>query len=227
MNLIPSFRGFLGLVFAAFFFAWFGLVVLPWFEIGHLEPIKQESGDISPWDVSGLAHAGEKVYAANGCAICHTQQVRAATSGGDLIRGWGSAKDADGKDVTRRTFPRDYIWQERVSLGHSRLGADLSNVGARFADAGALYRYLYQPPPRDARASMPSYRFLFTTRRIDGQPSDEALDLTGPDAPPAGYEVVPTAEARALAAYLLSLRKDYHLPDENGPVPPASDKDKS
>jgi len=45
------------------------------------------------------------------------------------------------------------------------------------------------------------------------------------DAPAAGYEIVPTTEAKSLVAYLLSLKKDYHLkPDEAGVpyVPPAT-----
>jgi hypothetical protein len=49
--------------------------------------------------------------------------------------------------------------------------------------------------------------------------------LTGSDAPPAGYKIVPTDDARSLVAYLLSLKKDYHLkPDEAGVsyVPPSN-----
>ena len=49
--------------------------------------------------------------------------------------------------------------------------------------------------------------------------ADDALILTPADMPPAGWEIVPTAEAKSLVAYLLSLNKGYHLPDENGPVP--------
>ena len=41
--------------------------------------------------------------------------------------------------------------------------------------------------------------------------------LPDKDAPPAGYEIVPTAQAKSLVAYLLSLKKGYHLkPDEAG-----------
>jgi hypothetical protein len=34
-----------------------------------------------------------------------------------------------------------------------------------------------------------------------------------PIAPPSGYEVVPTAEGKALVDYLLSLKKNYPLPE--------------
>lgn len=228
MNLIPSFRLFLFLVVATFAFAWFGLIVLPWSEIGHLQPIKDEgSTDITPWDSPNTAHQGEQIYAANGCAYCHTQQIRPASSGADFIRGWATAKDPDGKEVTRRSFPRDYIWQGRTFLGHTRFGADLSNVGARFTDAASLYHLLYSPEANNAQTTMPAYKFFFTKRKIDGQPSADALVFSSEQAVPAGYEIVPTPEAKALVAYLLSLQKGYHLPDEKGPVPPPADKDKS
>jgi cytochrome c oxidase cbb3-type subunit 2 len=192
-------------------------------QLGHLQPIPVPGGtDIEPWDASGLAHAGERVYSANGCVYCHTQQVRPASSGSDIIRGWGTAKN-EGSDkppeITRRTYPRDYIWQGQVFLGASRAGADLANVAYRFPDAAALYRYLYDPYVLNPHSSMPAYRFLFTTRKVSGAPSDQALVLETPDQPPVGYEIVPTADAQALVAYLLSLQKGYDLPDERpGPV---------
>ena len=34
----------------------------------------------------------------------------------------------------------------------------------------------------------------------------------GADAPAAGFEVVPTSDARALVDYILSLKKDYKVP---------------
>jgi cytochrome c oxidase cbb3-type subunit 2 len=223
MNTPVHFRKFFFLLLVAFGFAWMGLVVVPWMQLGHLQPAPVAGGtDIAPWDASGLAHAGEKVYAANGCVYCHTQQVRPAASGADIIRGWGTAKNEQSDkpaEITRRTYPRDYIWQGQVFLGTSRNGADLSNVAYRFPDAAALYRYLYDPYVVAGHSSMPAYRFLFTTQRVSGAASNEALVLDPTDAPTPGYEIVPTADAQALVAYLLSLKKGYDLPDERpGPV---------
>ena len=59
---------------------------------------------------------------------------------------------------------------------------------------------------------MPSHWWLFQDQAIAGQPSQNALKLEGADAPRPGDEVVPTAEAEALVAYLLSLKRDYALP---------------
>jgi cytochrome c oxidase cbb3-type subunit 2 len=229
MNIIPSFRAFFWLILLVFLFTWLGLVVFPWLELGHLPPIADEgSTDITPWDSSGAAHAGERVYAANGCAYCHTQQVRDGGSGADIIRGWGTATDPDDpkKEITRRSYARDYIWQGQVFLGNSRNGADLSNVAQRFPDAAKLYSYLYDPYVLSPHASMPEYRYLFVTQKISGQRSQDALVLPVADAPPAGYEIVPTAQAKSLVAYLLSLKKNYHLkPDEAGiPYVPPSTK---
>jgi cytochrome c oxidase cbb3-type subunit 2 len=219
------FRTFFFIIFGIFMFTWFGLIVLPWLSLGHLAPIQDEgSTDITPWDVPGAAHQGEKVYASNGCAYCHTQQVRPASSGADIIRGWGTATDNgdDKKEITRRTYPRDYIWQHQVFLGNSRSGADLTNVAHRFTTAAELYRYLYDPYILNAHSSMPAYKFLFIKQRIAGLPSQDALVLDPVDAPQSGWEIVPSPEAKSLVAYLLSLNKGYHLPDENGPVPTPS-----
>src|SRR5271170_1727929 len=126
-----NFREFFALLLVVFLFTWVGFVVFPWLELGHLPPITEEgSSDVTPWDSSGLAHQGERIYAANGCAYCHTQQVRPDTSGADIIRGWGTATDQEDnkKLVIRRSYPRDYIWQGQTFLGDSREGADLSNV---------------------------------------------------------------------------------------------------
>ena len=113
-----------------------------------------------------------------------------------------------------------------MQLGTSRMGADLSNVGDRYS-AAALYNLLYGAQMDESRSSMPEYRYLFTTQKISGAPSEKALLLTGPAAPTPGYEVVPTADGDALVAYLLSLKKGYHLADENGPVEEPAKKESS
>jgi cytochrome c oxidase cbb3-type subunit 2 len=227
MNSSLSLRAFFFLIFGVFLFTWIGLVVLPWVELGHLQPIKDDTtGNLTPWDAPGAAHQGELVYASNGCVYCHTQQVRPLSSGADITRGWGTATDDgdDKKTVIRRTYPRDYIWQHATFLGNSRNGADLANVAHRFTTASALYSYLYNPYVLNPHSSMPAYKYLFTTQKISGAQADDALVLTGKDAPAPGYEVVPTDEARALVAYLLSLNKGYHLPDEKGAVAAAPAK---
>ena len=100
-------------------------------------------------------------------------------------------------------------------LGSNRLGPDLRNVGARLSTtAESLYTLLYAPQSVAAGTNMPGYRFLFQVRPIQpGQASPKALKLTGAAAAPAGYEIVPTARAEQLVAYLLNLKDTYEYPE--------------
>src|ERR1022692_104857 len=265
------------LVFLAAFFAlaasWFGFVLTPQLQLGRQQ---QETNSINtaelyPQARPGAAHQGLEVYRANGCAACHSQQVRqtgvvvdvvlteagtnltavvealkmanadatpAGVAGGlpkailqsvtidtadavvkalkatsakaearvipvgpDISRGWG----------LRRTVAADFLYDNPVMLGSLRVGPDLANVGSRLPDADRHLRHLYSPQADVKGSAMPSYRFLFETRRIHGQPSPDALQPLNEFAAPAGYEIVPKPEARQLVAYLLSLHSDTPL----------------
>ena len=110
------------------------------------------------------------------------------------------------------------MFDRAVFLGTSRLGADLTNVGDRQTDPQWFYRALYNPRATAPESVMPAYRWLFTTREIQGQPSADAVKLEGTGAPPRGYEVVPTAEGKALVDYLLSRKTNYPLPEAPEPT---------
>ena len=117
-GVVPLFLG----IFGTFAFSWTGLTLIPNFQIGHLEPqADEEQTDIYPMPKSGMAERGRKIYAANGCVYCHSQQVRADYAASDIERKWG----------TRRSAPRDYIFDRPAFLGKMRVGPDLSNVGKR------------------------------------------------------------------------------------------------
>ncbi len=112
---------FLG-IFGALAFSWAGLVWIPNMQIGHLDPQTDEDGnDAYPAPRSGMAERGRKIYVANGCVYCHSQQVRADYAASDIERKWGD----------RRSAPRDYIFDRPVLLGKMRLGPDLANEGHR------------------------------------------------------------------------------------------------
>jgi cbb3-type cytochrome oxidase cytochrome c subunit len=363
-GLAPLFLG----IFGTFAFSWVGMTVIPNWQIGHLNPQSDEEGtDIYPMPQSGMFARGARVYAANGCIYCHSQQVRADYSGDDIERKWGD----------RRSAPRDYIFERPVFLGKMRIGQDLANVGARApkeeesapasppgaaspaaspapqggapapsvapsgvspspppANAGApapasspatspanvgsphpaapslgaigspspasspaaspaaaatspapdasptpkptgspppagspptspsvprpnespaspvavggspapasapwpevtsgeppMYSaawhhvHLYSPRSINVDSVMPSYRFLYQTRRISDAPSAEALHLTGSDAPREGWEIVPTFDAKCLVAYLMSLNQSHPLKEVRSAAPPAA-----
>ena len=196
-----------GVFFGVFFLfgvSWLGLVAYPYLTFAGLRQSKDDAtGALAPLGNPGTATQGARVYAANGCVYCHSQYIREKAEGSDIDRNWG----------TRRTVARDYLFDREVFLGTSRLGADLTNVGVRQTDPQWFYRILCSPQTLSREVAMPAYRWLFQTRKIQGQPSADAVKLEGADAPPSGYEVVPTAEGRALVEYLLSLKKNYPLPE--------------
>jgi cbb3-type cytochrome oxidase cytochrome c subunit len=305
-GLAPLFLG----IFGTFAFSWLGLTVIPNWQIGHLNPQSDEEGsDVYPMPQSGMVTRGARVYAANGCNYCHSEQVRAEYSGADIERKWGD----------RRSAPRDYIFERPVLLGKMRMGQDLANIGARApkeeespsptggaspapqgaaaspgsvasakaaspppgtspspatgpakspgavaskpptspgpaspppskspatAAAGGTspaaaasppaagppwpeqtaglppmysaawhHVHLYSPRSINLDSNMPSYRFLYETRRISDARSSDALQLTGSDAPPQGCEIVPTYDAKCLVAYMMALNQSHPLKD--------------
>lgn len=318
---------FLG-IFGTFAFSWAGLALIPAIQIGHLNPQMDEEGnDAYPAPQSGLAERGRRVYVANGCVYCHTQQVRADYAAADIARKWGQ----------RRSAPRDYIFDRPALLGRMRIGPDLANIGKRApaedanapapdstnstaggapapapgaapaapanapvggapaapnpppsaeplppgaqsaqppaaggSPAAALppgpggapspaaavtaptadaptspttttgsnnaplqysaawhHRHLYDPRSINPYSTMPAFRFLYEKRKITGQPSADAVKLGGPDVAPDGWEVVPSYDARALVAYLMSLDQSHELKEvkSNAPAtPPAPGK---
>jgi cbb3-type cytochrome oxidase cytochrome c subunit len=67
---------FLG-VFAAFVASWWGMIFTPQIQIGAQAPVTPEGTTVAyPTRRPGLAEQGHQVYVANGCAYCHSQQVR-------------------------------------------------------------------------------------------------------------------------------------------------------
>ena len=63
---------------------------------------------------------------------------------------------------------------------------------------------------------MPAYQFLYEQRQMNGERSADALELTGTDAPPAGWEVVPTYDAKCLVAYLMAQDQSHPLKEVKG-----------
>lgn len=160
-----------------------------------------EVADIGAADpiVKAITEAGGKI------------EVNVIPTGADISRGWGK----------RRTVAQDFIYDSVVQPGTRRAGPDLANVGSRLADANWHLRHLYAPESEIKGSTMPAYRFLFEKRKAGKVASADALQLTGEFAPPAGFEIVPTDEARALVAYLLSLRAEAPLFESPVTPPPA------
>lgn len=204
---------FLGVLFTVLW-SWYGFIVKNFQEVGRQEPEKLLTGGVYPSGRSGTANLGQEVYQANGCASCHTMQVRVRGYGRDLERGWG----------TRNTVLQDFVGDDHVFLGQARIGPDLADVGNRKYSTPEWHLvHLYNPRLRIEKSYMPQYPYLFETRKIRGQRSANALNLPAGSVKE-GYEVVPTREALALVEYLMSLRADlpiFEAPLNPKPAPPA------
>jgi len=207
MNKLPLI--FIG-VLLTFASSWLGLVLYPVVTLGRLQPLPdEETGGYFPPSISGLATAGQHVYASNGCVYCHSQQVRPAPLSTDIAKGIGA----------RNTVARDFLRAQPAMLGTMRTGPDLSNIGVRQPDLNWHHQHLYEPQSVTDWSIMPSYRYLYKMQKVQGQPSEVAVKgLKGPYAPPPGYEVVPSEEAKQLVAYLVSLKRNYPVPE--APEPP-------
>src|SRR6476660_6861213 len=73
--------------------------------------------------------------------------------------------------------------------------------------------HLYAPRSINPDSNMPAYRFLYEKRRIAGERSVEALQLSPSDTPPEGWEVVPTYDAKCVVAYLMGINQSHPLKD--------------
>ena len=208
---------FLG-VFAALALSWAGLLLTAQRQFGGLSQFKDPTDDtLYPQPMSGLANQGRLVYQDLGCVSCHTQQVRREGFGADLERKWGQ----------RGSYARDYIRDETVFIGASRIGPDLRNAGNTelhaYADADYFFQLLYAPASVAPGSMMPAHKFLFDVHAVAGrQPSAHALKLSSKYSPGPGLEVVPTARAQALVAYLQSLKDTYDYPIERTRNTPAA-----
>jgi cytochrome c oxidase cbb3-type subunit 2 len=199
-----------------FLMAWsfYGIIGKNLEELGRQDPIKLDTGEPFPGGRSGLAQAGQEVYRANGCAACHTMQVRMKGYGADIERGWGA----------RNTVLQDFLYDQHVFLGRVRIGPDLADVGSRSPNPVTQMVHLYNPRATVPDSMMPQYPYLFTKRKIKGgQRSAEALPLP-PKFQEEGYEVIPSPEAKSLAAYLTSLHASTFIFEapQLPPPPPAT-----
>lgn len=190
----------------AFAFPWIFLILVPFVSFSNLEPIpygegeEVEGGVVAYPDKAlyrvGSSDYGRQIYAAEGCAYCHTQMVRPTYAGPDMWRkGWGG-REEDG--LARETLPRDYPLDDVALLGYQRIGQDLSNVGHRITTRELMHRHLSDPKSIDPNSAMPAYLHLYTE-----SPYDDG-------------KLIPSTRAEALVDYLLSLKKDQPVPSGKG-----------
>lgn len=192
MMFIRSFLFFLG-VLATFLLGWAGIVGIPDAMVSKVEP----PAGLKRYTAEQLY--GRSIYIREGCMYCHSQQTRPRGFGADQERFWG-----------RPSLPADYTYDRPHLLGTMRTGPDLLNIAARQPSLDWHYLHLYNPRLTTAGSIMPPYRWLFEKKMTPG-PGEKPLALPDSIAPHNGV-IVPTAEGRALVAYLLSLDRTYDAP---------------
>ena len=198
-----------------------------------------------PQSFAGDNKRGELIYIREGCAQCHTQVIRPDYAGNDQIKRYGGREQEYKKDLpapVRQTHPWDYMHEDFAMFGQRRIGPDLANAGYRYSDKegrpdplkiARLYQYLYGPRSIQGHkwSNSPSYKHLFETKEKESaEGRGDALKLTPADdldpeeiealLPKEGFEIIPTGEAKALAGYLLGLKRDQHIPSSITGVQP-------
>ncbi len=219
-----SLRTFISALSASFGVAWLAIIVIPYFKMRDAAPVAfpdaTTSGGVFYPKRTGRVADGAKVYAENGCYLCHTQVVRPTYAGNDLYRpDWGGLKaDPDRGDTRRETNADDFFGESFAQIGVMRMGPDLSNLGRRVetihavgSDPAAwLYAHLFNPRdnPQLWLSACPPHPFLFEKISIKGARPADALKRDAGE----NQAWVPGSDAKALVSYLLSLKKDHKVP---------------
>lgn len=165
--------------------------------------------------LTALEQRGLNLYVAEGCVYCHTQQVRPIEQ--DTTRYGRPSVPAD----YARLVPQD-MWRQTPSiLGTERTGPDLSDVGGRQPSDVWHLIHLYQPRAVVPSSIMPAFPWLFEVRE-EAAPDDVVVPVPEGSAPRSGV-VVAGPNARALVAYLLSLRQVPLTAESSAPSSGAGD----
>jgi cytochrome c oxidase cbb3-type subunit 2 len=177
--------------------SWLGLVLFPFWQLRDEQPYQKDANDDPyPRPLQGLARTGKKVYQANGCLYCHSQQVRSAHFG----NWWDvNGQERTGADIQRsfglrRTVSRDYIYDNPTMLGTMRTGPDLANIGVRNPSEMWHHAHLLNPRSANAWSVMPSFAFFYAREKVVGGRSDKALFLGREWTVDPGYRWRPSAK---------------------------------
>ena len=188
--------------------------LLPAYQMQNTEPLPGKA------PLTELETAGLHIYVAEGCAACHSQQVRNI----EMDKMWGK----------RPSMPSDYyyskkrldIWRQSPSvLGSERTGPDLTNVGLRQPIADWHYLHMFNPRTVVSESIMPAYPWLFDVKD-EGKVSED--DHVVPVPPEffnqPGKKVVAGKKAQELVAYLQSLVQPDIPGEMHKPFIPAREK---
>lgn len=184
----------------------FGVAIFPANEMQKYEPLPEQE-DLTKQEFEGL-----KIYNAEGCVACHTQQVRNI----EMDQVWGK----------RPSVPEDYhyskkrldVWRQSASvLGSERTGPDLTDIGRRQPSESWHLLHLYNPRAVVKESIMPNFPWLF--KEVDSErvkASDVVVAVPNEFLDDKSKKVVATDEAIQLVAYLQSLQQ-AQMPENSEP----------
>src|SRR5262245_8819494 len=185
MNLHTSHRAIVGLAFSGSLALTVLIAILP------AASVQKTAGIPGAPTRSSLAEQGRSIYLREGCGYCHTQFVRDLP----LDRPYG-----------RATFAEDYANEDPPLPGTERTGPDLSNVAARQPSDTWHLLHLYNPRTVVPQSVMPGFPWYFEEKSAAAE-GDVVVPVPSRFVAAQGVVIVARPEARALVAYLLSLRQ--------------------
>ena len=205
-------------ILATLAFSWLGLAYIPDLQIGHLDPQSDEEGtDIYPMPKSGMAERGRRVYVANGCFYCHSEQIRADYAAADIDRPRDAASSPTPKWGDRRSAPRDYIFDRPALLGKMRMGPDLANIGK----AAPAEEVAATPQPSPGNPAAPAASP--PASNASPPPANAgALQNAKPAAPPSPSTPAAAPPAANASASPANVAAQGAKPGAQPPAPPAS-----
>ncbi|MGB0775034.1 MAG: hypothetical protein ACPG32_00830 [Akkermansiaceae bacterium] len=205
---------------ASFGLAWVFIIAVPVAKLSALEPVKMNEDEDAPYyqhNYAGRVENGASIYAANGCAQCHSQLIRPEYAGQQLWK-----KDAagiyikdDAIDTRRETSFYDYEGEKYAHIGRTRMGQDLMNVGYRAETYAAAYS-------KATGETMSAEQWLMEhlknprNNELQRGNSGQSQEMAWSNCPAqhqmfndAGH---PTYQAKALVSYLMSMKHDDAMP---------------
>jgi cytochrome c oxidase cbb3-type subunit II len=241
-------------VFAAFLLSAGAMVIMPHNQMSGLQPTvgDWDGSTNSPTDVypvqmeGGLGQRlGQRVFMEHGCFYCHSQQVRDRQYGPDMERGWGPRRTV-ARDYLYEEAPllgslrlgpdfANYGWVGPVYDDKGQPVNDPATGGPKQArnwrnepaddtkkpaerNAAWIFRHLYNPKTIVSDSNCPPMRHLFEWVDTGAKPSEGAVAVEG------NRQLVPNAEARNLADYLLSLNRTHELKEAPTMIKPKEAK---
>ncbi|MBT8037102.1 MAG: cbb3-type cytochrome c oxidase subunit II [Verrucomicrobiae bacterium] len=231
---------------ASFAVAWMFMIAIPVAKMGALPPVKMSAEEDAAYyqrQTSGRILNGAEIYASNGCYTCHSQLIRPTYLGHQIWRNDIAGVVNEDGDTRRETSVNDFDGEQYAQIGLTRMGPDLSNFGHR-AEAYAaklgisaeqwIVEHLHNPRNSELRrgeqgekidmtwSNCPSQPQMFDAKDINGQGTHLALSQKTDT----GQQIVPAEQARVLASYLISLKRDDAMPESMDHSPEPNDEGK-